>query len=146
MAALSAELNKLIPSSGATSPTVGVDPSVSRLFATASVNMWLRAVHSFLISASLTGVSDIWASVAGYYSSHYSVRALAHLLGYFQLHARRKVVKLHFENGKHLCEYISKTRASREHIAYWKLVKQASLFTSDQLFTENVPGGRVPQM
>ena len=34
--------------------------------------MWLRAVHSF-ISASLTGISDIWASVAGYYSSHYWV-------------------------------------------------------------------------
>src|SRR6266852_6828124 len=46
----------------------------AKLFATASVNMWLRAVHSFLISASLTNVSPTWAAVAGYYSSHYSVR------------------------------------------------------------------------
>src|SRR6516162_3242045 len=49
------------------------------IFATAAVEMWLRGIHSFLISASLTEASPIWASVAGYYSSHYSVRAFAHL-------------------------------------------------------------------
>ena len=44
-------------------------------FAMAAVKMWLRAVHSFLISVSLTKASPIWSSVAGYYSSHYSIRA-----------------------------------------------------------------------
>ena len=122
---------------------MAVDPRVLTLFATASVDMWLRAIHSFLISASLTATSHIWASVAGYYSSHYSVRALAHLLGYFQLHAQKKIVKLHVENGRYLCDYTRKTGADREHTAYWRLVKRAPLFASDQLFTENASDGNV---
>jgi hypothetical protein len=138
MGALSIELNRLVPAKGASSPTVAVDPRVSTLFATASVDMWLRAIHSFLISVSLTATSHIWASVVGYYSSHYSVRALAHLLGYFQLHKQKKIVKLHVENGRYLCEYTKKTGADREHTAYWRLVKRDPLFASDQLFTENV--------
>src|SRR4051794_22938270 len=60
-----------------------LDRDAAACFATAAVDIWLRAVHSFLISASLTESSPIWASISGYYSSHYSVRAIAHLLGYF---------------------------------------------------------------
>jgi len=142
--ALSLELSRLVPAKNASSPTVNVDPRVSTFFATASVDMWLRAVHSFLVSASLTSTSHIWASVAGYSSSHYSVRALAHLLGYFQLHTQKKIVKLRFESGRYLCDYTKKTGGDREHTAYWRLVKRAPLFASDQWFTENTPGGNVP--
>lgn len=141
--ALSLELSKRVPAKEATSLTVPVDQSVSMLFATASVDMWLRAVHSFLISASLTATSHIWASVVGYYSSHYSVRALAHLLGYFQLHTKKKIVKCYVGDGQYLCDYVKKTGADREHTAYWRLVKRTPLFASDQLFTENIVGRNV---
>src|SRR5258708_15661734 len=47
-------------------------PTVAKMFTTAAVNMWMRAVHAFLVSSSLTDVSPVWASVAGYYSSHYA--------------------------------------------------------------------------
>ena len=72
--------------------------------------MWLRAVHSFLISAALTEASPIWASVSGYYSSHYTVRGLAHLLGYFQLFRRKMIVQLRLEDGRYICSYKSKKK------------------------------------
>lgn len=140
---LSLELGKLVPAKESSSPTVEVKKRIAGLFATASVDMWLRAVHSFLISTSLTTTSDIWASVVGYYSSHYSVRALAHLLGYFQLYTQKRIVKYRFDNGRYLCDYTKKKGADREHTAYWRLVKRDPLFASDQLFTENVSTGNV---
>src|SRR5579863_10259984 len=57
-----------------TQQTVAAKPNDMKVFATAAVEMWLRAVHSFVISTSLTEASPLWSSVAGYYSSHYSVR------------------------------------------------------------------------
>ncbi len=140
---LSSKLTKRVPGKDESSSTVDVGPSISKLFATASVDMWLRAVHSFLTSISLTSTSHIWASVVGYYSSHYTVRALAHLLGYFQLYTVKKIVKLRFENGQYICDYMKKKRGDREHKAYWRLVKRNQLFISDQLFTENVRVGNV---
>src|ERR1700757_803400 len=74
---VSRALEALIPPQDISS--VNVEPKVAALFATASVDMWLGAVHSLLISASLTNASPIWASVTGYYASHYAVRGLAHL-------------------------------------------------------------------
>ena len=65
-----------------------VTPREIRMFATAAVEMWLRGIHSFLISAASTRVSPVWASISGYYASHYTIRAFAHLLGYFQLYRR----------------------------------------------------------
>jgi hypothetical protein len=141
--ALADKLNSHAPPATTGVAHVNVTPAVASLFATASVDMWLRAVHSFLVSVSLTDVSHIWASVAGYYSSHYSVRALAHLFGYFQLHHRKKIVKLELIGGTHV-EYQNKNRTHREHKIYWKIVKDHKLFQGDPLFTSNSSGGTTP--
>ena len=144
VAALSTELAALVPAKSTDHASVNVQPELSAMFATASVDMWMRAVHSFLVSASLTNVSDIWASVTGYYSSHYSVRAFAHLLGYFQLYTGKRIVHLQLLTGRHVCTFDPKTKWDREHLFYWRIVKQNPLFVSDPLFTNNNKGGKVP--
>ena len=60
------------------------------LFATAGVEMWHRAIHSFLWSVALTESSPIWSSVSGYYSSHFVMRALAHSMGIFKSFSQKK--------------------------------------------------------
>lgn len=117
--------------------TVAAPPSVFRMLALAGIEMWQRAVHSFLISASLTEASPIWASVVGYYSSHYTVRGLAHLLGYFQLFRDKKVVQLYIENGQRVCTAQSKGGSEREHRYYWRVVKQSAEFQNDPFFVSN---------
>ena len=110
-----------------------VDPSVSTKtisatrkiqtgFATAAVEMWLRAVHSFLISLSLSKASPAWASISGYYSSHYSVRAFAHLFGTFQLQRKHRIAYLE-KGGGHLT-LEKKNAGDREHKFYWKYVSE----------------------
>lgn len=132
---LSTELTKLIP------PSVPADkfvtPTTAAHFITAAVEIWLRGVHSFLISAALTESSPIWACVAGYYSSHYTVRGIAHLLGYFQLFHSRRIVELRIEGGRFICNFRSKQGGGAEHKFYWKTVKHSERFESDGLFTEN---------
>jgi hypothetical protein len=116
------------------STVVAVKPKVLTHFATAAVEMWLRSVHSFLISASLTDASPIWSAVAGYYSSHYSIRAFAHLLGVFQLFRKRRIVYLGKEAG-HLVVRIERKHADhREHKFYWKYVSEHPQFASDPFF------------
>jgi hypothetical protein len=117
--------------------SVAVEPAVISHFATASVEMWQRAIHSFLISSSLTKSSPIWSSVAGYYSSHYSVRAFAHLLGYFQLFTNKRIVELDLSSAKYYCQIKQKGGNDREHKFYWKVVKQHPLFSADPFFTNN---------
>lgn len=117
--------------------SANVDPALSRMIGTASVDMWLRAVHSFLVSAALTQTSPIWASVSGYYSSHYSVRAIAHLLGYFQLFRRRRIVQFTLSAGKPRCVFTKKNANDGEHSIYWRLVKSDAHFQADPLFTKN---------
>ncbi len=136
-ATVARSLEKLIPSSG--SQTIAVRPQIATSFATASVDMWLRGVHSFLISASLTTASPIWASVSGYYASHYVVRALAHLLGHFLLFKRGRIVQLELTGGKHYCSFARKDRTDREHAIYWKRVKADIHFRDDPFFTNNLP-------
>jgi hypothetical protein len=115
-------------------------PAIAKMFTTASVNMWMRAVHAFLVSASLTEVSPAWSSVAGYYSSHYSVRALAHLLGHFQMHNGRRIVRLQLGPGTYNCKFDPKGGTDREHKVYWKIVKQDPHFAADSFFRENNSG------
>lgn len=116
----------------------GIDRNAAACFATAAVDIWLRGVHSFLISASLTESSPIWASVSGYYSSHYSVRAFAHVLGYFQLFRMRRLAQLKLEGGRCICSFRSKKgMRGGEHQLYWRLVKATLAFRGDDLFTEN---------
>jgi hypothetical protein len=134
---LSTALEKLLPTTD--DVNVQVEPHVATLFATAAVEMWLRAVHSFLVSASVTKASPIWASATGYYASHYSIRALAHLLGHFQLFRRKRIVHLDLQNGQLICAFDSKQAKDREHRLYWKLVKRDTHFRVDPLFTENEP-------
>lgn len=121
--------------------SVGVTPSVAKLFASASVDMWHRGVHSFLMSASLTNASPIWSSVAGYYASHYAIRATAHLLGVFQLHGAGWIVDLQKESSGHLCHFAKKNGNEREHVVYWKRVKAHPLFAANDFYTMNPPYG-----
>src|SRR5262245_32970604 len=62
---------------------VTIPAKAGHLFATASIEMWHRAIHSFLWSIVLSKSSRIWASVSGYYSSHYVMRAFSHALGFY---------------------------------------------------------------
>jgi hypothetical protein len=135
--ALSKKLNAAVPAASAGAPTRNLPPREAALFATAAVDAWLRAVHSFLISCSLTSVSPIWASVVGYYSSHYSVRALAHLLGYFQLFVKKRIVRIELVSGHFVCTFETKKAGDREHQVYWRIVKHDQHFRADPFFNEN---------
>jgi len=131
---LSQALDKVVPAgSRKVVAKRNVLPATANMFTTAAVDMWLRAVHSFLISSSLTSVSPIWASVTGYYSSHYSVRAFAHLLGFFRLFGRKRMVHLELASGRSICEFSGKT--GREHEIYWATVKEDQHFVSDPFFS-----------
>ena len=136
-ASLSQSLSAKIPHRSKVITMKYVEPAVAQMFATAAVNMWMRAVHSFLISASLTNVSPIWASVTGYYSSHYSVRALAHLLGSFHLFTGRRLAHLQLRTGKYVCTFNPKS--GREHEIYWVIVKDDRHFSTDPFFTQGNP-------
>jgi hypothetical protein len=118
-----------------------VNAQLASHFGTAAVEIWQRSVHSFLISTSLTDASPIWASVSGYYSSHYSVRGIAHLLGYFYLFSRRTVARLDLgTRGGYTCSFSPKPKGvspGGEHQIYWALVKRDPIFAADPLFTEN---------
>lgn len=131
---LAGELRRRL--SNSSHSTVVAPPSLFRMWALAGIEMWQRAVHSFLISTCLTEASPTWASIVGYYSSHYTVRGLAHLLGYFQLFRDKKVVKLYIENGQRVFTAQSK-KSEREHRYYWTVVKQSSDFQNDPFFVFN---------
>jgi hypothetical protein len=135
--ALTEDLGRQIPRGG--TGQINVLPRTAELFATASVDIWLRAVHSFLISASLTRASPVWAAVSGYYSSHYSVRAFAHLLGFFLLFKDQKVVRWNFEGGRHICSFSKRGGGDREHKLYWDRVKEDEHFEADPIFTKYAP-------
>jgi hypothetical protein len=122
---LSTQLGNLLASTRAAAhPLVTVGSETVSLFATAAVEMWQRSVHSFLISASLTEASPMWSSVSGYYSSHYVIRGLAHLLGYFQLHRAKRIVEPKISGNSFSCAFVKKGGNDREHRFYWKLVMQ----------------------
>lgn len=112
-------------------------------FATASVEMWLRGVHSFLISASLTEASPIWASVAGYYSSHYSIRAFAHLFGLFHLHQKKRLIQLRPGGNGYVFEVMKKNGGDREHKLYWKFLSEHKELQGDPFFYPNHEDGPV---
>jgi hypothetical protein len=114
-----------------------VDTATASHFATAAIDIWLRSVHSFLISVSLTECSPIWASICGYYASHYSVRAVAHVLGFFQLFRKKKLVQLKVDDGRCICVFRKKAARSGEHQIYWRLVKHSTTCEGDDIFTEN---------
>jgi hypothetical protein len=130
---LSRLLSESVVASSA-SAIVSAKPTVLAHFATASVEMWLRSVHSFLISLSLTNASPIWSSVAGYYSSHYAVRAFAHLFGVFHLHRSRRIVYLDRQGNRLVLRIEKKNANDREHKFYWKCVSQHPQLADDPFF------------
>lgn len=101
------------------------------MFASAAIEMWHRAVHSFIVSAGLTQTSPLWASVAGYYSTHYSLRAHAHLIGRYVLYRLPRVVSLELASGRFHCTIARKSGASREHKVYRRFVHESPLFEKD---------------
>jgi len=110
-------------------------------FATASIEMWLKATHSFIISASLTKASPVWSSVSGYYSSHYVVRGFAHLLGVFKLHKVKCIIKIEMQKSSSFIYRVeTKNGNDGEHKFYWKFVNEHPLFKDDQLFYRNDGG------
>jgi hypothetical protein len=130
--ALAEELGAMLPKTGP--QTISVNQRVASLFFSAAVEAWLRSVHSFMMSASLTRASPIWSSVAGYYSSHYAVRGLAHLLGVFLLFNRQRVVRLRVDGGSFTCTFDRKSGDDREHKLYWNALQTEPTFASDPLF------------
>ena len=122
---LSAALDKASPPGLVGDVAPGKTPVIARMFTTAAVDVWMRGVHSFLISASLTNVSPIWASASGYYSSHYSVRAIAHLLGFFQLFTKKKIVRLEFQSGRFVCSFGAKTTMIGSTDSIGRLLRRA---------------------
>jgi len=135
--ALADRLRKLIPPGGTTFSSI--DAKGASHFCTAAIDIWLRGVHSFLVSASQTDASPIWASVCGYYASHYSVRGIAHLLGFFQLFHNKYLVQMIIDRGNYVCNFTGKNAGDGEHKLYWKLVKKNVNFIQNELFTENNP-------
>ena len=89
-----------------------VDTATASHLPAAAIDIWLRSVHSFLISVSLTECSPIWASICGYYASHYSVRPVAHVLGFFQLFRKKKLVQLKVDDGRCICVFRKKAARS----------------------------------
>lgn len=134
---LSDDLRRLLPRNG--SNQRNLTRLIASHFATAGVEIWLRGVHSFLVSASLTGSSPIWAAVSGYYASHYAIRGLAHLLGYFQLFRDKRIAQLALDGGNYVCTFLKKNATDGEHKLYWRLVKQSAAFATDGFFTLNDP-------
>lgn len=132
---LSRDLTKRVEK--ATTTTFSIDTTSLNRFPIAAIEMWHRSVHSFLISASLTESSPLWSSVAGYYSSHYVMRAFAHLLGYFQLFSIRKIIELQVSGRSYTCSIVSKKASDGEHKLYWRLVKSHNLFMTNPFFTKN---------
>jgi hypothetical protein len=123
--------------------TFGADAVEARLFASAAVEMWHRAVHSFVVSAGLTNTSPVWAAVAGYYASHYAMRAYAHLLGRHVLYRCSRVVVLGIQNGGYYCKLERKGADDREHRVYRKVVHGSVLFGADPFLNlENDAGPR----
>ena len=105
------------------------------MLASAGVEMWHRAIHSFLWSVALTESSPLWASVSGYYASHFVMRAFAHSMGVFRSFTHHKALQVVVQKGQFVCKELSDKGG--EHSFYWKAVKGHPTFTSNPLFREN---------
>ena len=118
---------------------VRVPKEIGRAFGSASVDMWHRSIHSFLVSCAISHSSPVWSSVAGYYASHYAVRAIAHALGLIQLHSAKRIVT--FQSITQ-CIVSAKRGNDREHQYYWNAVKSSDLISTDPWFCYNKNDGR----
>ncbi len=132
-------LSTLLRTSLANRTTVILGDDQAALFLTAAVEMWQRAVHSLIVAMSLKQSSEIWACVAGYYASHYAIRAYGHLFGYFALYYPRKLlVEISQYGGRFQCATMQQPNiVRREHSFYWTIVRRSLQIASDRLFTDN---------
>jgi hypothetical protein len=107
------------------------------LFGSAAVEMWLKAVHSFLVSTSVMKASPVWSAVSGYYSSHYIMRAFSHLFGHFILGRDKQVVEMTLNRG-YFCDTKKKNKLV-EHQYYWALPHGEFGIVGNPLFSTNPP-------
>lgn len=133
---LSQHLNKLLE--GVDSGAITLSHQHSKMLASASVEMWHRAIHSFLWSVALTKSSPLWASVSGYYSSHFVMRAFAHSMGIFKSFTKKEVIQVAIQSGQFICLPLSWSKnAKGEHAFYWKAIKGHPKLISNDLFHDN---------
>jgi hypothetical protein len=130
---LSTSFQKLLK--GKTQSLVPLPHKDAALMASASVEMWHRAIHSFVWSVAMTESSHLWASVSGYYASHFIMRAFAHSLGIYKSFALRKEIQIVFSGGQFSCAL--STPNLGEHEYYWKVVKDYPKFAGNPLFRTN---------
>ncbi len=106
---------------------------------TAAVDIWERAVHSFVLCVALTRVSPLWSAITGYYASHYAIRAIAHLHGFFAVFQRKEFLEMTLTGGRYACSPAEGLSGSkrREHRFYWTVVRRLPDFRGDLLFPEN---------
>jgi hypothetical protein len=130
-ATLSEEFKSLI---GEAAPTLV--HSKWRLPAAAGVEMWHRAIHSFLCSVALREMSPLWSSVVGYYASHYVMRAFAHSMGIFKSFSAKRDIQVEL-TGNHFSVRFEKANNRGEHNFYWYVIKEHPKFIGDSLFRYN---------
>jgi len=133
--ALTKQLSALVDGQ---SPTHILAHQHCSMIASAGVEMWHRAIHSFLWSVALTKSSPLWASVSGYYASHFVMRALAHSMGIFKLFTQKVLVQVSVNKGQFVCAPLVFGKGKGgEHAFYWRVVKEHPYFRSNDLFREN---------
>jgi hypothetical protein len=119
--------------------TVGPDCTIAHshvgMVASASVEMWHRAIHSFLWSVALTKSTPLWASISGYYASHFVMRAFAYSMGVFKSFVKRTAVQVTVDHGHFMCSPFS--AADGEHAFYWKIVRRHPDLIANSLFKDN---------
>ncbi len=136
--ALSTSLTRLVKQRVVGEP-INLNRQDATNFATAAVEIWHRAVHSLLISIALKKDSPVWSAVAGYYASHYTFRAAAHLLGFFSLHGARCTITISGQAGPYFGAVVKKLE--REHDWYREKVSSSKLFGGDAFFSARPNGG-----
>lgn len=132
MGALSECLSRILTDN---SGSMSIGHKHSCMLASSSVEMWHRAIHSFICSVGFTQSSPLWASNCGYYASHFIMRAFAHSLGFFKSFKKRCGVQIIVQRGQFVC--VDLDSKIGEHGFYWKVVKEHPNFISNPLFREN---------
>jgi len=63
------------------------------------------------------------------------MRAFAHLLGWFQLFAQKRIITLEIAGAATYALSSARGRAMGEHKIYWRVVKNSPEFAADPFFT-----------
>lgn len=113
------------------------DFALASLFSTAAIEVWQRAVHALIVSCAISRASQQWSVVSGYYSSHYCVRAYAHLGGILLLYRLKRVAKIELTGSGYNLHMIKKNGSDREHALYWKETSTCEFFGLGRLASRN---------